>query len=370
MRSLVFGVFFTGLIVLTVTGNTASARSFVYVSLLQKRQIVCFESTTSGSEVIRSRSTTDCPAEPAYLTSSRDQRFLFVSYRSSGELASFRIDPGTGALSPINVVPGGEDPAFLTTDMTGHYLITAYYVANKVTVHSVSEDGTLSDKPVCSIRTSDNAHGVAISPDNSCVYVSHTGANCIYQFRLNAETGMLTEMTPAVVMARAGQRPRHAVAHPTGQWIYCSNEAGDSQADGVSAWTVDKATQQLTLKQSISSVPVSIEASQNSTSECLMTPDGRFLFVANRGHQSLTGYTVDKSTGLLTLVGTTPTEAVPRSFAISRDGKQLFAAGEASGRLAVYQISDQGELKPVTAVESGPVSWGVTFVEPSSVSAK
>ncbi len=72
---------------------------------------------------------------------------------------------------------GGEDPAFLVTDRSGKFLLTAYYVSDNVTVHRVASDGRLSDVPVQSVATADNAHGIAIDSENQSVYVAHTGAN-------------------------------------------------------------------------------------------------------------------------------------------------------------------------------------------------
>lgn len=94
-----------------------------------------------------------------------------------------------------------------------------------------------------------------------------------------------------------------------------------------------------------------------------MTPDGRFLYIANRGHNSIAGFAIDQSSGRLKRISVTPTEAVPRSFTITRDGRHLYAAGEASGRVAGYRITDTGELSAITTTESGPISWAVLAVE-------
>ena len=336
--------------------------SFAFVSLLEKRQIVTWRRENETGKLNRV-AVTDCPAEPANTLGSSDGKFLFVSFRSSAELASYRIDRETGKLSLISVVPAGEDPAYLLLDRTGRFLFTAYYVSNKVTVHSVSDNGTLSAKPADSKTTAQNAHGVCIDSSNTFVRVSHTGANRIDQFQFDAKTGKLTPLDPAFVIAPAGQNPRHIVLHPSDRWAYCSNEAGSSLEDGVSCYECDLQSGQLRLVHSVRSLPGDFDAMQNSTAECLLTSDGRFLYVANRGHNSLAGFSVDQKSGRLDLISITPTEAVPRSFAITRDNRFLYAAGEATGKIACFRIEPDGKLTRFETLDSGPVSWCITCVE-------
>jgi 6-phosphogluconolactonase len=87
------------------------------------------------------------------------------------------------------------------------------------------------------------------------------------------------------------------------------------------------------------------------------------LYVANRGHNSIAGFLVNQSDGRLTRVSITPTEAVPRSFTISPDGRHVYVAGEASGKVASYAIQSDGELKPLAVVDSGPISWAILAVD-------
>ncbi len=336
--------------------------SFVFVSLLQKRQIVTFSRDTNTGELQHQR-VMDCSAEPAFLAASENGRILFVALRSSGQLAAYQIDPTNGLLRLINTVDGGADPAFLIPDRSGRFLLTAYYVDNKVTVHSISDDGRLSNVPVCSVSTADNAHGIAIDSQNKSVYVSHTGANRIDQFRLHAETGHLTPLNPPFTMAEPGQNPRHVVLHPSDAWAYCSNEAGGSHEDGASMYQRNKDSMLLTLQQSVSSLPADFDAGKNSTSRCLITPNGRLLYVANRGHDSIAGFAIDQTSGRLKRVSITETETVPRSFTVTRDGRHLYAAGEASGKVAAYQIENSGDLASISTYSSGPVSWAILSVE-------
>lgn len=345
-----------------ILGDTARGGSFVFVSLLDERRILTFERHLATGH-LSFRSAAECPAEPAYQTASPDGKLLFVSFRSTGQLAAFRIDPMTGQLTLLNTTSGGDDPAFLKLDRTGRYLLTAYYVSDKVTVHSVSSEGQLSERPVQTVFTARNAHGIAFDSQNQSVYVSHTGGNRIDQFRFLVNEGRLQPLEMPFLTANEGENPRHVVLHPNDRWVYCSNEAGGSTNDGVSFYERDLKSFQLTQKQSTSSLPTGADAIQNSTAECLLSPNGSFLYVANRGHNSIAAFGIDSRDGTLTRLEVTPTEPVPRSFTITGDGRHFYVAGEASGRIAVSQIMESGRLKPIEVVEAGPVCWQVTAVE-------
>lgn len=175
--------------------SEVSAGSWVFVTLLEERQIVTFEQDPATGE-LEQVAVTDCPAEPACMAVSPDRKTLFVSLRSSGELASFRIEPETDALTLLSVVEGGADPAYLLPDENGRFLITAYYASNCVTVHALDSDGVIHSEVLQVIPTAEKAHGLAFNGDQSSLFVTHTGANRIYHFHFDAESGELTAADP------------------------------------------------------------------------------------------------------------------------------------------------------------------------------
>ena len=332
--------------------------SWLFVSLLNDRKIVIFERSPETGRLTR-RSETVCPAEPAILSTSPDRKTLFASFRSTGQLASFAIDPENGHLSPVSVVEGGADPAYLLPDHTGRFLITAYYQANKVTVHALRQTGKVSRNPLQTIPTAEKAHGIAVDSSNRMVFVSHTGANRIFQFQFNPRTGLLTASRPAFASTPDEDHPRHIMLHPTDRWAYVSNEAGDS----IGVFAVNRKNVTLKRVQTMATIPHDFDGTRNSTSRCEMTTDGKFVYVANRGHDSIAGFAIDQNTGRVTSLGQTPTEKTPRSFTIAPDGRFLYAAGEGSGRIAVYRIAADGRLSHTDIFKSGPVSWSVLAVD-------
>jgi 6-phosphogluconolactonase len=143
--------------------------------------------------------------------------------------------------------------------------------------------------------------------------------------------------------------PRHYCFHPTLDLVYFSNEQGCS----VTAYRLDNTTGILSAVETVTTLPDGYTA-RNTCSQIHLTASGRFLYVANRGHNSITGFAVDAATGYLTPIGHVATEAVPSAFGLDLTGSFAFAAGTASGRLASYRINGEtGALTPLATQAVG-----------------
>jgi 6-phosphogluconolactonase (cycloisomerase 2 family)/endonuclease/exonuclease/phosphatase family metal-dependent hydrolase/dienelactone hydrolase len=332
-------------------------QTYLYCSAAQDQALVVLRlDPQSGALTEVSRLAT--PGEPGGLATSPDGRFLFAAMRSTGKLASFRIDDANGSLTAINEVAAGADPAQISIDKTGQYLLTAYYVAAKVSVHRIAEDGTLSDQPVQELPTDKNAHAIVPDPTNHFVFVPHTGPNAIFQFAWNAETGMLTPHSQAKLMRPENTGPRHLAWHPTKSIAYIDNEQGSS----VTAYSLGK-DGSLVPESTATTLPTGFSAS-NSTAEIKVHPTGRFLYVSNRGHDSLAVIRIDDAGTGLEFVAAEPTEKTPRSFDIDPSGTFLLSAGESSGRLAVSRIdAASGRLTLVETRAIGAKLWWVLALQ-------
>ena len=112
-----------------------------------------------------------------------ERRFMYAGVRSTCQIASLRIDPGTGSLSLLNVVSLPSDPCFIATDGTGRFLFSAYYGAGAVAVHAITPDGTLGQAPLQWLETAPNAHAIQTDRSNRFAFVPHiAGPNLILQF--------------------------------------------------------------------------------------------------------------------------------------------------------------------------------------------
>ena len=195
---------------------------------------------------------------------------------------------------------------------------------------------------------------------NRFAFVPHVGeANAIFQFRFDEDTGRLTPNAPARVAGGAGQGPRHLAFHPKKKIVYADNEQGSS----VTAYRFDSEVGLLEPFQSLSTLPEDFTG-ENSTAQIHIHPEGRFLYVSNRGHDSIACFATDPRTGALTSLGQQPTEKTPRAFNLDPQGRFLFAAGLDSGRLAVYRIGLDGMLEPIDISDLGHGPMWVLPVAP------
>ena len=143
--------------------------------------------------------------------------------------------------------------------------------------------------------------------------------------------------------------PRHFCFHPHRDILYFSNEQGSS----VTAYRFNTSAGTLTAMQTVSTLPDGYTG-PNSCAQIRIAPSGRFLYAPNRGHNTIAGFAVDASTGLLTPTGHTPAEPIPRAFNLDPDGKFLYAAGLESGRLTAYRIdAGTGGLEPLMTAPVG-----------------
>lgn len=337
----------------SISGGSESQLVFCSAAKDQQLRVLRLNST-SGSLTPLSQLAT--PGEPGALTASRDGRFLFAAMRSTGKLASFGIDRRTGDLRALSVVEAGEDPAQISVDLAGQFLLTAYYVAGKVSVHRIAPDGSLSEQPVQQLATAEKAHAIVPDPSHRRVFVPHTGPNVIFQFHFDAESGKLTPHAMERLERPAHTGPRHLAWHPTLPIAYVNNE----QSSSVTVYRL-AADGSLEPRGTCSTLPPDFTGS-NATAEIKIHPGGRFLYVSNRGHDSVAILRVDGSGQELTFMAAEPTEKTPRSFALDSDGKWLLSAGESSGRLTVSAIDpDTGRLDRVHTEAIGPMLWWVSL---------
>jgi 6-phosphogluconolactonase len=141
--------------------------------------------------------------------------------------------------------------------------------------------------------------------------------------------------------------------------LYVDNE----QDSSVTSYTLDTKTGLLTAKATLSTLPAKYKE-PNSTAEIKLNPKGNTLYVSNRGHDSIAVFRVGPSGNNFRFLGHTPTEKTPRSFDIDPTGRWLFVAGEGSGKLAGYRIDAKtGQLERVSTQNVGPEPWCVLAVK-------
>ena len=332
---------------------TLPAATYLYVSMVpeQKIQIYRLDPKDGGLSIVDSLSV---DGAPGCLAVDSQKKHLFASLRTTSRLASFAIDTATGKLKAIGAVdlPKGENAAYVKVDRTGRLLISASYAAGKIVVHRVGEDGVIKSPPTQTLETAKTAHCVGIDAGNRWAFVPHVEPNAVYQYRMDLIEGKLKDAGKAAGgVEKAG--PRHIAFHPSQKFAFTSNEKNST----ITAYAFDSETGLKPL-QTLSTLPADFKG-QNTTAEVKVHPSGKFVWVSNRGHDSLAGFSIDEASGKLTSIGQTATEQTPRSFEFEPDGQYAFGAGEGNGKLAVFKVdAGTGKLTRINTIEVGKsLTW-------------
>ena len=230
---------------------TAASATFVYVSNAEDGDIGVYRMNTSTGELQPGpRITASKLVMP--MTVSPDRRFLYAAVRSKPySVLTYAIDSGSGALKPVGSSPLAESFPYISLDNSGRYLFGASYGAHLVSVNAVGSDGRVSPEPLQVIPIGRNAHSIRVDATNRYVYVPSLGSDQIFQFVFDEKSGRLTSNTPAVVLQKSLTGPRHFVISRDNKYLYALSELLGT----VTTYTLDNKTGLLTEVGSASGVP-------------------------------------------------------------------------------------------------------------------
>jgi 6-phosphogluconolactonase len=184
-------------------------------------------------------------------------------------------------------------------------------------------------------QSSPHVHSTVFSPDNKFLFVPDLGIDKVMIYRFNDKTGALKANNPAFVMTKPGSGPRHFVFHPTKKFAYLVEELTGS----VTAYRYFPKTGALELLQNSSTLPPAFLGYAGSA-DIHISPDGRFLYASNRGESNTIAiFSIDKKSGLLTLVGHQSTLGkTPRNFNFDPGGNFLLVANQGTDDIVIFKI--------------------------------
>jgi 6-phosphogluconolactonase (cycloisomerase 2 family) len=175
---------------------------------------------------------------------------------------------------------------------------------------------------------------IQADPAGKFVLSTDLGQDRIYSWVLNRLVGKLTPNNPAFVPLPPGDGPRHFAFHPNGSWLYSIQE----EASTLTLFNYDAASGSLTAQQTISTLPEEFVGT-NFTSEVMVSGDGKFVYAANRLHDSISTFSVDQKTGQLALADDEWARGdYPRQFNIDPTGNFLYVCDQRSDSIAAYEI--------------------------------
>ena len=270
-----------------------------------------------------------------------------------GGVTAFGRDVASGALRTLGrELTKGADPCYVSTDRTGRFLFVANYSGGSVAMYPVLGAGGIGAMtafiqhhghgPNAERQEGPHAHCVIPDPMNRFVLVADLGIDRIMVYRFDAATGKLNTATAGQGMLAPGAGPRHLAFHPNGRVLYVTNELSST----VTAFRYDAETGSLTELQTVPSVnePTTV---QNFPADIHVHPSGRFLYMSNRGHNSIAAFAIDPATAKLAPLQLTPTEGDwPRNFAIDPSGEFLIVANQRSDSIHSFRIDSRtGKLR-------------------------
>jgi 6-phosphogluconolactonase len=276
-----------------------------------------------------------------------------------GGISAFAVDSNSGRLEFLNQQPTGAGATtFIAVDATGRMAIAANFGAGYVCALPIGPDGRLGARsafiehrgppgPNRDRQAQAHAHSITISPDNRFALACDLGLDRVYVYRIDPAAATLTPNDPPFASAPAGAGPRHGKFSSDGKFFYSSNEMGSSAC--VYSW--DSARGTLDLKQTISALPADFRGS-SIAAEIRIHPNGRFVYVSNRGHDSIAVFARDPAAGTLRLVEIVPCGGKhPRNFALSPDGRWLLCANRDTDNVALFRVDSESGRLEKTGVE-------------------
>jgi 6-phosphogluconolactonase (cycloisomerase 2 family) len=296
---------------------------------------------------------------PSFLALSPDQRFLYSVHGDADYATAFSLDRETGQARLLNRgATGGKNGVRQAVDPTGKFLIVANYSSGSIAVLPIAPDGSLEDQhqlvtlpgepgPHKVEQASSHPHDIVFDPSGRFVLVPDKGLDRVFVFRFDAASGRLSPAEPDSVATRSGAGPRHLAFHPKLPIVWVLNELDSTTA--TYRWDAERGT--LTPIQVITTLPSDFTGN-STTAEIAVSPDGRFVYCSNRGHDSVTVYAASGTDGSLKTIGWHLTQGrAPRFIGLDPAGRFLHAANEQGDTVVTFRVdASSGMLAPTGQV--------------------
>lgn len=296
--------------------------------------------------------------DPSFLVVSPDEKYIYAVNESDSTIdaaSAFSFDKKNGALTLINKqLTHGKAPCYINIDKNKKFVVTANYNGGSITVFPLSKDGSLqpssqliqfSGRGIDKVRQSTpHLHCVQFSPDSKYLFADDLGTDNIYKFVVNENdsSAFLTPGSPASFKVKDGCGPRHLVFHPNGKYAYLITELSGE----VLAFKYQDGN--LRNIQYIEADTVHAAGS----GDIHISPDGKFLYASNRLRaDGIAIFRINDESGTLTKTGYQLTGIHPRNFIITPNGKYLLVANRDSNNIQIFKRNTENGLLSDTGKE-------------------
>jgi 6-phosphogluconolactonase (cycloisomerase 2 family) len=298
---------------------------------------------------------------PSFLARAGDT--LYAVHGDASTVSAFRI-ASDGCLTPLGrQETGGRNPVHLVVHEPSRSLVVANYATGSVALLPLRPDGGLEPLrqaldlpgqpgPHRTQQTGSEPHQILV-PDSAGhrLIVPDKGLDRVFVIEVDAAERRLRLAADQPPPGREGSGPRHAMFHPSGATLYVANELDST----VTSFAYDTATGRLSPLRIVSTLPPTCLRTSHAAGIAI-TPCGRWLYVSNRGDDSITTFSISPDTATLYPVAWTPGGgAKPRFITLDPAGTALVVANEDSDSIVFFAIdAETGTLTPTgQVVETG-----------------
>jgi len=277
-----------------------------------------------------------------------------VNELENGAVSACAIDRATGELTRLNEQPSkGGAPCFVSVDRSGRALLVANYAGGSVALLPIEETGALAPAtsvvphtgkgPNAERQEAPHAHCIIPDPSNRFALAADLGADRVFVYRLDLAGKSLRHVDGGDAVMRPGAGPRHLAFHPTLPLVFVANELDST----VATLRFDSARGTLSPQGTLSTLPPGWTGT-NYPADIHVAPNGRTLYVSNRGQNTIAVFSVAEPTGALALEQVISTDGDwPRNFSLDPSGRWLLVANQRSDSVVVFgRDPGNGRLTP------------------------
>jgi 6-phosphogluconolactonase len=272
-----------------------------------------------------------------------------VNGKKGGGVTAFALDPKTGQLTKLNqLLSGGAGPCHVALSPDDKTAVVANYGGGSCAFFSINPDGSLKSQtkffqhegtgPNKQRQEKAHAHCGAI-PVGQHAFVVDLGIDRVKLYRLKPGTAE----TAGEFVLPPGSGPRHISLDMQNGYAFICGELNSTA--NVVKFNPNHPEVEPKVVQSLSTLPGGKPVPGNSTAEIVRHPNGKFVYVSNRGHNSIAAFAWDGSK--LTPVGhATEGIKIPRNFNIDPTGKWMIVANQDGDSAVVFAIGNDGVPQP------------------------
>jgi 6-phosphogluconolactonase len=284
---------------------------------------------------------------PSFLAIHPSGKFLYAvgegQGKDGGPVVAFALDAKTGNLTKLNEsLSGGPGPCHVSVHPGGGFVTVANYGGGSTCIIKVGPDGKLGERTAFIQHTGmgkdpgrqkePHAHCGFFDPTGKFALTVDLGIDKVKVFAFDPATGKADDAAAADITTPPGSGPRHLAIAPDGKFAYVCGELDST----VNVIRLDLAGGKSEVIQSLSTLPGPVPG--NSTAECILHPSGKYVYVSNRGHNSVAVFRVNEDRKLTTAGHVTGDIKTPRNFNVEPTGRWMLIASQDGNKVGVWEI--------------------------------